>query len=431
VIAAGPLLQPPAPTVDVAPPATSFAPIGSLVGPFTVTSNQPAATVTASSGSMFSDAAGTVPVPNGASVSSGTQLWLRGTAAGPATIRASVSTLIQSGNVYLYSPANPANPNPVEAQTLILAQQGTATTLDEAQATFFDQGSLIVTKTISGDGAPFHGTITITVVCPTLVNETMIIPAGTATNVSQTFGPFPTPLACSVTETGDGASPPGVTVVVTGSGQTVVIPQNTDPSDSVTATIGDVYTAQPGSLSVRKVFQGAGAGQQGPVIITIDCGAAFQTTVTIPAGQTAPFEQTFTGIPAGAACTVTESGGDVTGPLAASLEPPETVTIPPGGEVEVEFVNTFEPAPTTTTTTTTTTTLPTSTTLPTTTTLPDTTTTSTPVSPTSVAPTTTDPGTLPDTGGGSITGFLLGALTVAGIGFVVLAGSRFPRLEDH
>ena len=65
----------------------------------------------------------------------------------------------------------------------------------------------------------------------------------------------------------------------------------------MTATVGDVYTAQPGSLSVRKVFQGAGAGQQGPVIITIDCGAALQTTVTIPAGQTAPFEQTFAGIP--------------------------------------------------------------------------------------------------------------------------------------
>ena len=198
----------------------------------------------------------------------------------------------------------------------------------------------------------------------------------------------------------------------------MLIPQNTDPSDSVTATIGDVYTAEPGSLSVRKVFQGPGAGQQGPIIITVDCGAAFQTTVTIPAGQTTPFEQTFTDIPAGAVCTVSESGGAVPAPGAASLEPPETVTIPPAGEVEVEFVNTFEVTPTTTTTTTTTTTLP------------DTTTTTTPVSPTSVSPTTTDPGTLPDTGGGSLSGFLLGALTIAGIGFVVLAGSRFPKLED-
>ena len=161
ILAAGPLVQPPAPTVDVAPPGTTSGPIGSLIGPFTVTSNQAAVTVTATSGAMFSDAAGTVPVANGAAVPSGTQLWLRGTAAGPATIRGSVSTVIQSGTVYLYTPENPVNPNPPEAQTLILAQQGTVSTLDEAQATFFDQGSLIVTKTISGNGAPFHGTITI------------------------------------------------------------------------------------------------------------------------------------------------------------------------------------------------------------------------------------------------------------------------------
>ena len=110
VIAAGPLVQPPAPTVDVTPPATSSGPIGSLLGPFTITSNQPLVRVTASSGSMFSDAAGTVPVANDDFVPPGT-LWLRGTAAGPATIRASVSTLIRSGTVYLYAP-EPGQPQP-------------------------------------------------------------------------------------------------------------------------------------------------------------------------------------------------------------------------------------------------------------------------------------------------------------------------------
>jgi hypothetical protein len=90
------------------------------------------------------------------------------------------------------------------------------------------------------------------------------------------------------------------------------------------------------------------------------------------------------------------------------------VEIPPGGEVAVELENTFELPPTTTTTTT----------------VPGTTTTTTPVSPTSVAPTTTDPGTLPDTGGGSLQAFLLVALTIAGLGCVVLAWSRFPRLDD-
>ena len=218
-----------------------------------------------------------------------------------------------------------------------------------------------MTKTISGNGAPFHGTITITVICNGVTLDPFVIPPGTAASVSQTYGPLQTPQACSVTETGDGASPPGVTVVVTGSGQTVVIPQNTDPSDSVTATIGDVYTAEPGSLSVRKVFQGAGAGQQGAVLITIDCGAAFQTTVTIPAGQTAPFERTFDRhLPAGA-----ESARS---PSRVGTRPPPGVdrrrhrAARDGGrsrraaQVGSSSSNTFEPAPTTTTATTTTTT---------------------------------------------------------------------------
>ena len=175
-----------------------------------------------------------------------------------------MSTVIQSGTVYLYSPANPVNPNPVDAQTLILAQQGTASTLDEAVATFFDQGSLIVTKTISGNGAPFHGVITITVVCNGVTLDPFIIPVGTVTNVSQTYGPLQTPQVCTVTETGDGASPPGVTVVVTGSGQTVTVPQNTDPNDSETATIGDVYTAEPGSLVGPQGLPGRRGRPAGP-----------------------------------------------------------------------------------------------------------------------------------------------------------------------
>jgi hypothetical protein len=350
-------------------------------------------------------------------------VWLGSNAPGTPVIRASVSTIIQTGSVYLYAPANPANPQPPDAQTLIIAQQGTVSTLDDQPAEFFDQGSLVVTKEISGEGAPFRGTITIDVNCPSLINETITIPPGATSPVSQTFGPFRTPFACTVTETADGADPPNVTVVVTGSPQTVLIPQNNDPNDSVTATIGDVYSAEPGSLTVRKTFAGAGAGQQSEITITIDCGAALQTTVVIPAGQTAPFEQTFDDLPAGTECTVSESGGDVPAPLVRSLEPPETVVIPPGGNVAVEFVNTIDPPPTTTTTI-----APT----PTTTPVSPTSVVPTSVSPTSIGPTTTtDPGTLPDTGAGSLAGLLVLALTIVGVGFVVAAWALFPRLDDE
>src|SRR6185369_2105579 len=59
VIAAGPLVQPPAPSLTITP-AVQGGSVGSAVGPFVVTSTA-ATTVAATGGTMFSDAAGTVP----------------------------------------------------------------------------------------------------------------------------------------------------------------------------------------------------------------------------------------------------------------------------------------------------------------------------------------------------------------------------------
>ena len=98
VIAAGPLVQPPPPTLTITPTALS-GPTGSVIGPFTVTSTVPP-TVTATGATMSSDAAGNVPIANGATVASGAQIWLKSTgptaavlqATAQATSRAATST---------------------------------------------------------------------------------------------------------------------------------------------------------------------------------------------------------------------------------------------------------------------------------------------------------------------------------------------------
>jgi TQXA domain-containing protein len=66
----GPLVAPPPPNLQITPP-TAQASAGGLAGPFTIASPVGPATVAATA-SMFSDAAGTVPLANGDSVTDGT-----------------------------------------------------------------------------------------------------------------------------------------------------------------------------------------------------------------------------------------------------------------------------------------------------------------------------------------------------------------------
>ena len=52
---------------------------------------------------MFSDAAGTVPIANGATVPSGQEIWMRSTGGSPsAVLQATATATVPSGNVYLY-----------------------------------------------------------------------------------------------------------------------------------------------------------------------------------------------------------------------------------------------------------------------------------------------------------------------------------------
>ena len=95
-------------------------------------------------------------------MASGAQIWLRSEGAGAATLSATATATVPTGNVYLYS----GNVNGVnDAQKLILAQTGTLTTTASASVDFQPPGSLTVTKSITGAAAAAHGQIVIHVVC--------------------------------------------------------------------------------------------------------------------------------------------------------------------------------------------------------------------------------------------------------------------------
>ena len=90
VISEGPLVEPPPPSLTLTPSQVS-GPAGSVLGPFTLNTNAGArrhrsrhraaleATVTATGGAMFSDAAATMPIPDGATLPSGQKIWVRST----------------------------------------------------------------------------------------------------------------------------------------------------------------------------------------------------------------------------------------------------------------------------------------------------------------------------------------------------------------
>ena len=132
VIAQGPLVEPPPPSLTISPSHAS-GPAHGVLGPFTVSSGTGNATVAVTGANMFSDAAGTVSIPNGATVPSGQQVWLRSTA-GPASVvlEATATATVPTGNVYLYDKTGKAN----DAQKLILATTATLTTTVRASAEF-------------------------------------------------------------------------------------------------------------------------------------------------------------------------------------------------------------------------------------------------------------------------------------------------------
>ncbi len=202
-------------------------------------------------------------------------------------------------------------------------------------------GQLEVTKTIAGPLAGLQATAVIHTVCDgTPLAPDLVIPAGTlAGDKSQLYSGIPTPARCVATETVDGHSST-VRVAVTGSPATPSIP----PGGAGAAHITDTYGDAPGSLLVTKTIAGPLAGQQGPIAIHVVCnGTALASDFVIRAGSAAgSVSHSFDGIPAGSACTVTETADGGTTTVAALVAGSgHTVTVPAGKVVPVSLVDVY------------------------------------------------------------------------------------------
>ena len=205
-------------------------------------------------------------------------------------------------------------------------------------------GQLEVTKTIAGPRAGQQGTVVIQTVCNGIhLSPDFVIPAGAANDQSQIYSGIPTPASCVVTETADGATST-VSVAVTGSPQTTTI----SPGGAGAAHITDTYGPAPGSLLITKTIAGPFAGQQGPVAIHVVCnGTALSPDFVIASGAPAGnVSQSFDGIPAGSACTVTESTDGATATVAAAVSGnDQNVTVPAGKVVPVNLIDVYERTP--------------------------------------------------------------------------------------
>ena len=264
IIAEGPLIEPPPPSLTITP-TTASVPAGQVNGPFTVTSSAGSATVNVTGGEMWSNSAATVSIPNGDSVPSGQQIWLTSTGTSTAVLQATAVATVPHGNVYLYDGGNAGL---LDAQHLILAATGTLTTTVSSTAEFLAPGSLVVKKTVAGPAAGKQGEIVIHTECDGVaLTPDLVIPAGAAAgDYSQKYEPLDAGSKCTVTETSDGSSS-SVEVIVTGDGQEVTVPSD----GSATADITDTNENAPGSLLVRKTIAGPGSGNQGEIVIHSEC----------------------------------------------------------------------------------------------------------------------------------------------------------------
>ena len=312
---------------------------GSILGPFTVTATGPAtaASVTALGADMFSDAAATQPIAPGATVPSGTQIWLKQTGQSAAVLQATANATVPQNNVYLYDGTNGVP----DAQRLILAQDATLTTTVNAKALFTQTGSLIVQKTITGPAAGQQGAVTINVRCGgALIGDPFDIPAGSTGTQSMTYDNIPVGTKCTVTEIHDGHTST-VTVEVDGSGETVTVGAGTK-----TATITDTYSfVTPGVLVVKKSITGPGAGEQGEVVIQPTCDGTDLPPFTIAAGATGQQSKTYVVAP-GSVCSITETVDGHTSTVTVTVDGSgQQVTVPGGSAVDALLTDTYDVAP--------------------------------------------------------------------------------------
>lgn len=339
----GPVPNPEPPSLTLTP--ASLSGTRHVLGPFTLATDAPPATVTATGGTMYSNARGTELIGNGttAEVPSGQKIWLRPAGGSHTAVLQAVSTAtVPSGNVYLYD-GNTAGVD--DAQRLILARPATLKTTVGAAAQFVPYGSLVVKKRISGPAAGSQGRVVIKADCTDGANRRPFViradaPRGQKT---RTYRHIPAGTICTLTETSNGSSS-STDVTVVGDGQQAEI----EAGGRMIRRIVDVYRSVPGSLNVRKIIAGPAAGQQGQVTIHTVCnGTALQPDLVVPAHAPAGrISRGYDNLPAGSECTVTETADGSSSTVSAVTEGSgQIVRVRAGEIVQADVTDTYGLAP--------------------------------------------------------------------------------------
>lgn len=228
------------------------------------------------------------------------------------------------------------------AQPLILAASTVLEATAGATAEFFIAGDLVVDKSFAGAAIGAQGAISLAIDCGPVGVFPFDIPAGATTTVSTTIVDLPVGTVCAVTESVSGST---ATVTVTA--------QLPDPVEIVEGenllSVTNTVAYNPGSLLVRKIVSGEGAGLQGDIVIHVQCGfGTVDDVIVLPAGTAAgEYTRLYENIPSGTPCRVTEpssgANDDVTAETSISLQggiPPAEVLA-----VDVSNIYTLVPVP--------------------------------------------------------------------------------------
>ena len=206
-LAGGSTPAPPLPTLTITPDTATAPTTGDVVGPFAVGGSVSSSTLSTRGIDVFSDASGTVPVPDGSSVAQGSSLWARYAATvADEGFSLETSQTVVAGNVFLYDGENPGR---TSAQKLILAAQATIPIRANAAITAVAAGWFAADVTVTGAAAGLQGAISVTARCDdgtTVVENSGTLAAGTPAGTTRvvTLPAVPAGATCIVTQTADG-----------------------------------------------------------------------------------------------------------------------------------------------------------------------------------------------------------------------------------
>lgn len=254
---------PPLPTLTITPATRDASAPGQIVGPFVVGGSVASATLVVADTPVYADAAGTTPLANGATVSSGATLWARYEPDAPAPgLALSAVATVPAGNVFLYDGGNPPR---TTAQKLVLAASADVPLRAAASIGVVpvETGTFAVDLVITGDAAGQQSSIVVEAVCDVgdeVRRATFGVAAGaTGTVRAGSLSALPVGSTCSASTPSDGANAGAVLSSSTAVPASVTI----GAAETSVTTLTNVYAIaepSPSPSPTRTALAASGAG---------------------------------------------------------------------------------------------------------------------------------------------------------------------------